>query len=215
MNTRATQQGDTQFLQRGLELSYIVLKASVLMVFVGMSIFPAQALAFVNDVELTRITLEFNHDPSLDGTAIVGIEAFATGKTVGSALESNSLNVRSTLTRGSVVRVLSMAYSSTPGQTDSSPTITASGKEVGPGTIAANFLPFGTRVRIGNKIYTVTDRMNSRYDNKYVIDIWKPSKFQAIQHGVRILEMKVLSIPGPQSGNKLQIIDSLKDYLFP
>src|SRR3990167_4180168 len=44
--------------------------------------------------------------------------------------------------------VVATAYSSTPDQTDGSPFITANGLYVYDGLIAANFLPFGTRVKI-------------------------------------------------------------------
>src|SRR3989344_3213041 len=59
------------------------------------------------------------------------------------------------------------AYSSTPDQTDDTPFITAKGTTVRDGIIAANFLPFGTRIKIpdiyGDKIFVVEDRMNRRY----------------------------------------------------
>lgn len=214
MNTLAIQPRNATLLHRGQELAYDAFELMVMLIFVGMNLFPARALTFVNDIELARLMLIFENDPNIEGVAIVGIEAFPSENTFGHAIKSDSLNVRSTLTKGSVVRVLSMAYSSSSDQTDASPNITASGKKVGPGTIAANFLPFGTRVRIGNKIYTVTDRMNSRYNGKYVIDIWKPSKSQAIQHGARVLGMKIVSVPSPQN-HSFQIIDSLKNYLSP
>jgi len=72
--------------------------------------------------------------------------------------------------------VYATSYSSDPNQTDSTPCIDASGidiceraKQLGEAdTIAANFLPKGTKVRFpemyGNKVFTVTDRMNSRYN---------------------------------------------------
>ena len=213
MNTFATQPGDAEKIHRERSLFATTSHVTILLIFVGMSLFPAQALAFLNDVELAQLTLVFSYDQDINDLGIVGIETFLGRKTVGDALSSGSLEVRSTLTKGSVVRVLSMAYSSTPGQTDASPEITASGEKVRSGTLAANFLPFGTKVRIGNKIYTVTDRMNSRYDGKYVIDIWKPSKFEAMEYGARIIKIKVVSIPKPQSEGEFQIIDSLRSYL--
>lgn len=75
------------------------------------------------------------------------------------------------------------AYSSTVFECDSSPFITASGTKVHFGTLAANFLPFGTKVKIpdyfGDKIFVVEDRM--AYSNR--IDIWMPSYKEAIQFG--------------------------------
>ena len=87
------------------------------------------------------------------------------------------------------------AYSSTPDQTDSTPFITANGSHVYDGTLAANFLPFGAKVRFpdysGKKIYTVEDRMNRRFPNR--ADIWFETRTAALQFGKRQLKMEVLS----------------------
>ncbi len=95
-------------------------------------------------------------------------------------------------------------YSSTPCQTNSQPFITASGKRVRDGIVAANFLDFGTEIRIpqiyGDKIFVVKDRMNFRYSPPYdhlphqgFIDIWFPNRTEALNFGriqtkVEILE---------------------------
>jgi 3D (Asp-Asp-Asp) domain-containing protein len=85
-------------------------------------------------------------------------------------------------------------YSSTIDQTDDSPFITANGTYVYDGVVAANFLPFGTKVKIpdyfGDKIFTVHDRMNKRYWEK--IDVWFPDRQSAIQFGVRTLKIQIL-----------------------
>src|SRR3989344_1044153 len=51
------------------------------------------------------------------------------------------------------------AYSSTPDQTDDTPFITASGKQVADGIVANNLLPFGTKIRMpdlyGDKVFVV------------------------------------------------------------
>jgi 3D (Asp-Asp-Asp) domain-containing protein len=81
------------------------------------------------------------------------------------------------------------AYTSEIAQCDASPCITATGFNLCQhgieDTIAANFLPFGTKVRIpelfGERIFTVRDRMNRRYTNK--VDIWMRDRSQAIQFG--------------------------------
>ena len=77
------------------------------------------------------------------------------------------------------------AYSSTPLETDSDPFITASGAWVEDGVVAANFLPFGTKIRIpelyGDKVFIVKDRMNSR--KKHQVDIWFSSRKLAIKFG--------------------------------
>ncbi|MEA3452756.1 MAG: hypothetical protein U9Q96_00205 [Patescibacteria group bacterium] len=83
------------------------------------------------------------------------------------------------------IRVAITAYSSCPYETDGDPYITASGNWVQDGIVAANFLPFGTELKIpelyGNKIFVVQDRMHPR--KKYQIDIWFPSKEGAIEFG--------------------------------
>ncbi len=96
--------------------------------------------------------------------------------------------------RPRVKKISITAYSSTADQTDSSPFITANGTVVADGVVAANFLPFGTRVRIpklyGDKEFVVADRMNKRFNQK--IDIWMPSRIQAQQFGLRYEEIEIL-----------------------
>lgn len=79
------------------------------------------------------------------------------------------------------------AYSSTPDQTDSTPFITASNTYVRDGIVAANFLPFGTAIKIpdlyGDKIFVVEDRMNRRYTSR--VDIWFPDRASALQFGLK------------------------------
>ncbi len=84
-------------------------------------------------------------------------------------------------------------YSSTVDQTNSEPFITASGSWVRHGIVAANFLEFGTRIRIpeyfGDEIFTVKDRMNRRYSQpsspEYdgYVDIWFPRRQDARNFG--------------------------------
>lgn len=78
------------------------------------------------------------------------------------------------------------AYNSLSWQTDSTPWITASGTRCKEGTIAANFLPFGTKVLIdgfGDQIFVVEDRMNRRYKKR--IDIWMRKYNDAVKFGKR------------------------------
>ncbi len=87
------------------------------------------------------------------------------------------------------------AYTSTPGQTDDTPFIAASGKRVHDGMIAANGLPFGTRVKIptiyGEKIFLVEDRMNSRYGYGR-FDVWLDmSRAEARKFGVKRVEVEI------------------------
>jgi 3D (Asp-Asp-Asp) domain-containing protein len=91
------------------------------------------------------------------------------------------------------------AYNSEAVQCDASPCITANGFNVCEhgveDTIAANFLPFGAKVRIpdlfGEKVFIVRDRMNSRYDTR--IDVWMLERQDAIQFGVKYAKIEVLA----------------------
>ncbi len=91
------------------------------------------------------------------------------------------------------IRVPITAYSSEVGQTDSTPFITANGTHVHEGTIAANFLPFGTKVKIprlfGDRVFIVEDRMNARYDKR--VDVWMPDTPSARRFGLRNAEIEV------------------------
>ncbi len=94
------------------------------------------------------------------------------------------------------------AYSSMPEETDETPLITATNKTVRDGFIAANFLPFGTKVKIpeffGEKIFVVEDRMSRRKTD--FMDIWMPSKEKAAEFGIHRAEVIVVemgTIPNP------------------
>ena len=90
------------------------------------------------------------------------------------------------------------AYNSEAGQTDNSPCITANGFNVCENgvedTIAANFLPFGAKVKIpglfGNRVFIVRDRMNKRFSNR--VDVWMQEKPDAIKFGVKVAKIEVL-----------------------
>lgn len=84
------------------------------------------------------------------------------------------------------------AYSSTRDQTDSTPFITASNQKVREGIVANNCLPFGTIVKIADKIFEVQDRMNRRYECHY-FDVWVSSKNEAKRFGRQITEVKILN----------------------
>ncbi len=90
------------------------------------------------------------------------------------------------------------AYNSEAAQTDSSPCITANGFNVCEhgieDTIAANFLKFGTKVKIpelyGDRIFIVRDRMNKRYSER--LDIWMVNRQDAIKFGVKTVTIQVI-----------------------
>lgn len=75
------------------------------------------------------------------------------------------------------------------------PQPTASGKWPTSGhTIAApRNIPFGTRVLIGTTVYTVEDRMSSKYPNRW--DIFMPTHKAALQWGRRRTNITILSTP--------------------
>lgn len=93
------------------------------------------------------------------------------------------------------------AYSSTADQTDDTPFITASGRYVRDGVIAANFLPFGAKIIIpslfGNKIFTVEDRMSSKKKNN--VDIWMITRKGALDFGAHYANITVVYNPNTDS----------------
>ena len=93
-----------------------------------------------------------------------------------------------------IARTTITGYSSTVDQTNSEPFITASGAWVRDGIVAANFLPFGTKIRIpeafGDKVFVVKDRMNRRHTNR--VDVWFPSRQEAINFGIKYTYIEIL-----------------------
>ena len=91
--------------------------------------------------------------------------------------------------------VIITAYSSTPGQTDDSPFITAAGTSVREGIVANNYLSFGTKIRIpevyGDKIFVVEDRMHWKKSN-YHIDVWFPEYSEALAFGAKRTYIEIL-----------------------
>lgn len=90
------------------------------------------------------------------------------------------------------------AYNSEVGQCDNSPCITANGFNVcehgKEDTIAANFLRFGTKVKIpelfGDRIFFVRDRMNKKYSDR--VDIWMKNKSDAVKFGIKRAQIVVV-----------------------
>lgn len=109
----------------------------------------------------------------------------ATSINAQSLLENNYRTITATLT----------GYSSTADQTDDTPWVTASNTRTREGVVAANFLAFGTQIMIpklfGDKIFTVEDRMASRFDNR--VDIWFPDRQTAKHFGITKAKILVLN----------------------
>lgn len=90
------------------------------------------------------------------------------------------------------------AYNSEAAQTDDSPCTTANGFNVCEhgieDTIAANFLPMGTKVRIpdlfGDRIFIVRDRMNQRHATR--VDVWMKNRTAALKFGVKVAKIQIL-----------------------
>ena len=90
------------------------------------------------------------------------------------------------------------AYNSEVSQCDASPCTTANGFNVCKhgieDTVAANHLPFGTKIKIpalfGDRIFVVRDRMNKRHYGK--IDVWMKNKTDARQFGVRTAQVEIV-----------------------
>ena len=90
--------------------------------------------------------------------------------------------------------VTSTGYTSEVAQTDDSPFITANGEHVYWTGVAANFLPFGTKLKIpeyfGDQVFTVNDRMNKRYWER--VDVWFAAKPDALKWGNRTIKIEIL-----------------------
>lgn len=90
------------------------------------------------------------------------------------------------------------AYNSDPSQTDGSPCITANGFNVCnhgiEDTVAANFLKFGTKVRIpelfGDRVFVVRDRMNRKFSDR--VDIWMNDYGDALHFGRKYAKIEVI-----------------------
>lgn len=94
--------------------------------------------------------------------------------------------------------VISTAYTSSVAETDSTPCITADGYDVCAAgvenVVAANFLRFGTKVRIpdqfGDRIFVVHDRMNERFSSR--VDVWMLNRNDALSYGKRLVKIEVV-----------------------
>jgi 3D (Asp-Asp-Asp) domain-containing protein len=90
------------------------------------------------------------------------------------------------------------AYNSEVAQTNDQPCITANGFDLcehwTEDTVAANFLKFGTRIRIpdlfGDRVFVVRDRMNKRYQHR--VDIWMKEKQDALNFGIKYARIEIL-----------------------
>jgi 3D (Asp-Asp-Asp) domain-containing protein len=90
------------------------------------------------------------------------------------------------------------AYNSEAAQCYGDPCITANGFNLcehnTEDSVAANFLKFGTRIRIpelfGDRVFVVRDRMNSRYQDR--VDVWMKEKQDALNFGLKYAKIEIL-----------------------
>jgi len=115
-------------------------------------------------------------------------------------IQSNSLLAISepASTQARVIRKINVVvtgYSSSYLETDDTPFLTANGKIVEEGIVANNLLPFGTKIRLpeiyGEKIFVVEDRMHWS-KSKYYVDVWFPSRQEALNFGAKRTFIEVL-----------------------
>ena len=83
------------------------------------------------------------------------------------------------------------AYTASVLQTDSTPMITASNMSVKKGIIANNCLPFGTKIKVNNRIYEIQDRMNQRYGCDS-FDIYVTKYHKARDFGRKTLKYEII-----------------------
>jgi len=143
---------------------------------------PSQSVYFFNGVNSSLPTREESSPKKFENQNEVSL----------AILNKDSLLNEAPL--GSFSTVSVTGYSSTPEETDETPFITASGKYVKEGIVAANFLPLGTKIRLpeifGEQVFVVEDRMNKKHSDK--IDVWLESKEKAQNFGVKISKIEIL-----------------------
>ena len=86
------------------------------------------------------------------------------------------------------------AYSSRVEETDDTPFLAASGKNVHWGMVASNSHPFGTQIRFPelypDTVFIVGDRMHSRFNSR--LDIWFPEYEAARRFGKQTTRVEVI-----------------------
>ena len=134
----------------------------------------------------------------IPGLGIINTESLslAAQDVVSGPISETTLSAQNSLVTdsSSTFYILVTAYSSSIDETDDTPFITAAGTDVHPGVAAANFLSIGTKFRLpeifGEEIFTVEDRLHSRYNDR--VDIWFDSKEEAEKFGSKITRLEIL-----------------------
>jgi len=156
-------------------------------------------LASVVCTLVTPTTVKAQEEDSSIFSVIRAIFSTSTGDNT----DANAFPVAEARIPRKTVWVTVTAYSSTVDQCDSTPCITANGFDLCSSfeeravadTIAANFLKFGTHVRLpdafGEQTFVVRDRMNSKYNGQNRIDVWMPTRELARNFGVKRVKMEI------------------------
>ncbi|WP_370637734.1 3D domain-containing protein, partial [Deinococcus sp. 6GRE01] len=134
-------------------------------------------------------------NPQAQSAAQVRAEAVARADTSSASSDTVAL----TAIRGKTAIARSTAYNSVPGQTDSTPFITATGTRTRPGVVALSrdllrTFPYGTKVMIEDlsgkytnmlkgRVFIVEDTMAARKTNS--VDIWMATRSEALNWGAR------------------------------
>lgn len=136
-----------------------------------------------------RVSPEYQRLPSALKESVASLDE-SKSASIAKKITAKKPSARTYVLRNKLV--VATAYSSTPDQTDGDPCTTANGFNVCKNNIenviAANFLPFGTHVKLpdlyGDRIFVVQDRMNARYKDGR-IDVWMKTRAAAKQFGVK------------------------------
>lgn len=136
----------------------------------------------------TKEPIEYNNLPELSSD----VKSEGQGHTIYRAIdEPKAINT--------VIREVSAYNVGDINQTDSNPCLSANGENIcvaidqGYKRCAANFVPFGTLLKIENYgICQVTDRMHSKYKNRVDIAFAKGELTEAIQFGIKKLNVSIL-----------------------
>ena len=157
----------------------------------------------INDATIINKTTANDSITKANSTAIntASSTIIATSSPTQSVTATSSTPSIASSTPVKVIRTSShviTAYNSEVSQTDDDPCTTANGynlcKNNKEDSIAANFLKFGTKVRIpelfGDKVFVVRDRMNVKHANR--IDVWMKDHGDAMKFGVKFAKIEVI-----------------------
>jgi 3D (Asp-Asp-Asp) domain-containing protein len=155
----------------------------------------------INDATIINKTTANEGVTKANSTVINTASSTPADTSIQSTVASSTPTSTASSTPVKVIRTSShviTAYNSEVSQTDDDPCTTANGynlcKNNKEDSIAANFLKFGTKVRIpelfGDKVFVVRDRMNARHATR--VDVWMKNHSDAIKFGVKTAKIEVI-----------------------